>query len=211
MAETPSAISPHISIIIPAFNEEKILKSTLDATKNAIPRDETFEIIVVDDGSADNTANIAEKAGVTIMKHDRSLGYGTSIQTGIKYAKGDIVVIMDADLSYNPMDIEKLVKQTDEADLVIGSRFLESSRKSEKIPFHAILWNKLRALTTYFLTGIRVTDHDSSLRAVRREKLDLIQLESSGSSINSEMVIKAARKGFKISEVPVLYRKWQRV
>jgi glycosyltransferase involved in cell wall biosynthesis len=210
MVNTPSTTSLLVSIVIPAFNEGTIIESTLSAINDAMPRDETYEIIVVDDGSADDTANIAEKSGAKVVRHERNLGYGKALLTGLEQAKGEIVVTFDADLSYNPMDIQKLIKQADRADLVIGSRFLESSRRSEKIPFYKILWNKILALITYFLTGVRVTDHNSSFKAIRKDKLDLIHLTSSDFSINSEMVTKAARKGFDISEVAVLYRKWQR-
>jgi glycosyltransferase involved in cell wall biosynthesis len=207
----PQSDSSLISIIIPAFNEGRILGYTINAIKKALSPCENYEIIVVDDGSTDDTAIIAERAGAKVIKHERNLGYGKALLTGFTQAKGDIIVIIEANPAFNPLDIKKLVKEIGKADLVVGSRFLLPSKVSLKIPYYEILKNKIRALITYFLTGVKVTDHDSSFRAIRKDKLDQIRLTSTDFSINTEMVVKAAKKGFKISEVPVLYQKWRRL
>jgi len=211
MTETPSAISPGISIVIPAFNEEKVIDGTLSAIKEALREMKDYEIIVIDDGSADNTGTIAEQAGAKVIRNERTFGYGKALITGLKQAKGRIIVTFDADQCYDPMDIHKLVKQSENYDLVIGSRFLEPSRKSERIPLFKVFASKLLALMMYFLTRVRLTDVQSGFKAIRHDALDQIHLTLNGHSISYEIVNEAARKGFKIYEVPVLYRKWQRM
>jgi glycosyltransferase involved in cell wall biosynthesis len=200
---------PLVSIIIPAFNEELSLPFTLNEIKNA--KLEAYEMIVVDDGSVDRTAKVAEEAGAKVIRHDRNEGYGKAILTGVAHAKGSILVFFDADSLFYSQDISKLVKETDTSDLVIGSRYLEQSRRSERIPFMLSLRNKILALMARFLTGVRVTDYGSTFRAVRKEKMEELQLTSRDFSITGEMLMRAAKKGFRISEVPVLYRAWRRL
>jgi len=200
--------SPRISIIIPAFNEETLIGVTLSAIQEALKEEEeSYEIIVVDDGSVDNTADVARKAGAQVITHERNLGYGKSLLSGFKQARGDIIVFFEANLSFNPQDIKKLIKNVEEADLTIGSRYIQSAKKSQ-IPFYKALISKIRALMIYFSTSVKVTDPDSGFRAIHKEKLDRLHLESKDFSINYEMIAKAAKMGFKISEVPVLYREW---
>jgi glycosyltransferase involved in cell wall biosynthesis len=200
---------PLVSIIIPALNEELSLPFTLNEIKNA--KLEAYEMIVVDDGSVDRTAKVAEEAGAKVIRHDRTEGYGKAILTGVAHAKGSILVFFDADSAFYSQDISKLVKETDTSDLVIGSRYLEQSRRSERIPFMLSLRNKIMALMARFLTGVRVTDYASTFRAVRKEKMEELQLTSRDFSIRGEMLMRAAKKGFRISEVPVLYRAWRRL
>jgi len=200
--------SPRISIIIPAFNEETLIGLTLSAIQEALKEEEeSYEIIVVDDGSVDNTADVARKAGAQVITHERNLGYGKSLLSGFKQARGDIIIFFEANLSFNPQDIKKLIKNVEEADLTIGSRYIQSGKKSQ-IPFYKALINKIRALMIYFSTGVKVTDPDSGFRAIHKKKLDHLHLESKDFSINYEMIAKAAKMGFKISEIPVLYREW---
>jgi glycosyltransferase involved in cell wall biosynthesis len=200
--------SPRISIIIPAFNEETLIGLTLSAIQEALKEEEeSYEIIVVDDGSVDNTADVARKAGAQVITHERNLGYGKSLLSGFKQARGDIIIFFEANLSFNPQDIKKLIKNVEEADLTIGSRYIQSGKKSQ-IPFYKALINKIRALMIYFSTGVKVTDPDSGFRAIHKKKLDHLHLEFKDFSINYEMIAKAAKMGFKISEVPVLYREW---
>lgn len=211
MTESQETNSMKVSIIIPAFNDALVISNTLNAIKKVIPEDQAYEIIVVDDGSADSTAHIAKRAGAKVLRPVRERGYGNAIQTAFEQVTGDVIVLTDADLNFNPEDIPKLVEKTKHYDLVIGSRFLESSRKSEKIPFFKVLYGKLYTLLIYFLFKVKVTDLQSGFRAFNKDILDEIRLESSDYSINSEMVRKAAKKGFKILEVPVLYRDWRRL
>jgi len=200
--------SPRISIIIPAFNEETLIGVTLSAIQEALKEEEeSYEIIVVDDGSVDNTADVARKAGAQVITHERNLGYGKSLLSGFKQARGDIIVFFEANLSFNPQDIKKLIKNVEEADLTIGSRYIQSAKKSQ-IPFYKALISKIRALMIYFSTSVKVTDPDSGFRAIHKKKLGRLHLESKDFSINYEMIAKAAKMGFKISEVPVLYREW---
>lgn len=202
--------SPHISVIIPVYNEGEIIGVTLSAVDKALSWEKSYEIIVVDDGSLDNTADIARKAGAKVIRHERNLGYGRALLSGFQHAKGDIIVLLNADLSFNPQDIRKLVENVENVDISIGSRYLGSARKSAKIPFYQTLANRIHALMIYFSTGVRVTDPDSSFRAIHKDKLDLLHLTSEDSSINYEMIAKAAKMGLRISEAPVMYQQWWR-
>ena len=199
-----------ISIIIPVYNEEATISAVL-ARVAASPGEK--ELIVVDDGSTDATAAILASAGdaVTVCRHAGNRGKGAALRTGFARARGEIIIVQDADLEYDPGDYPALLAPilSGEADVVYGSRFLGAGRT--RMP-------RFLSLATRFLTGLcnlrhglRLSDMETCYKAFRREVLDRIVLRSDRFGFEPEFTIEAARAGFRFREVPVRYaaRSWR--
>ena len=184
-----------ISIIIPAYNEAKRIGNVL----SKIP-DFADEIIVVDDGSKDNTAEVAKKYGANIIRLKENQGKGAAMNAGMKEATGDIIVFIDADGQHNPEEITKLLKPIlqDEADFVIGSRLIKVQGKR---PFIRKISNFLSTSLIRLKLGINVKDTQSGFRALKREFLP--EIESKRYEVETELLIKAVKKGARVKEVPV--------
>ncbi|MFA0833722.1 MAG: glycosyltransferase [Methanobacterium formicicum] len=202
-----------ISVIIPMYNEEENVLKTLQ-TVEAVLTDfyENYEILVVDDGSQDNTIPLVKEyaynnSQIILLEHPINMGMGRALITGFEYSSGDVVVTLDADLSYDPLYIPKLIETLDSAavDIVIGSQYMEGG-KTESIPFHRLFISKIaNKIVGYALTG-DISTVTGILRAYRKEVLDSIELESSGTEINPEILSKANAVGFKIKEIPVVLK-----
>ncbi|MTK63978.1 MAG: glycosyltransferase family 2 protein [Methanobacterium sp.] len=197
-----------ISIVIPALNEEGIVGKTVrsvpveELEKNGL---ET-EIVVVDNASTDNTANEAREAGARVVLGPKR-GYGNAYLTGFKEAKGDIIVMGDADGTYPfPMTyefIQPILKG--EADFVMGSR-LKGDIKTGAMPaLHKYVGNPFLTWILNFLFHAGISDAHCGMRAIRKETAEKLQLKSGGMEFASEMVIEAARKNVKIAEIPIEY------
>ena len=184
-----------ISIIIPAYNEAKRIGNVL----SKIP-DFADEIIVVDDGSKDNTAEVAKKYGANIIRLKENQGKGAAINAGMKEATGDIIVFIDADGQHNPEEITKLLEAIlqDEADFVIGSRLIKVQGKR---PLIRKISNFLSTSLIRLKLGINVKDTQSGFRALKREFLP--EIESKRYEVETELLIKAVKKGARVKEVPV--------
>jgi len=183
-----------ISIIIPAYNEAKRIGNVL----SKIP-DFADEIIVVDDGSKDNTAEVAKKYGANIIRLKENQGKGAAMNAGMKEATGDIIVFIDADGQHNPEEITKLLKPIlqDEADFVIGSRLIKVQGKR---PLIRKISNFLSTSLIRLKLGINVKDTQSGFRALKREFLP--EIESKRYEVETELLIKAVKKGARVKEVP---------
>jgi glycosyltransferase involved in cell wall biosynthesis len=195
---------PNISIIIPAINEEESIGLVL----NDIPKDMVKEIIVVDNGSHDNTANVAKNLGAKIMSEPLR-GYGSACLRGISVLKKDtdIVVFLDADYSDYPQDMHTILKPilTGNAEMVIGSRMLGVREKGALLP-QALFGNKLAAFLIRLFWRFRYTDL-GPFRAIRYKALLALNMADKNFGWTVEMQIKALKKGFRIMEVPVRYRR----
>ena len=186
---------------IPAFNEEKNIAAII--TKLA---DITDTIIVCNDGSSDLTSDIAEKMGVFVINHEKNLGYGAAIRSIFLKAKeldGDILVTFDADGQHRIEDIEKVTKPIidQEADLVIGSRFLDESEK--EVPRYRKVGIKVITKITNASIKKQLTDSQSGFRAYSKKVLNELNLSELGMGISTEILIKASSKNFRITEVPI--------
>ena len=190
-----------VIIGIPAYNEEKNIAVIITKLKKI-----TDKIIVCDDGSMDLTSKISEGLGATVIKHEKNLGYGAAIRSIFLKAKemnGDVLVTFDADGQHRIEDIDKVIEPIikDESDIVIGSRFLDDGEK--EVPNYRKLGIKVITKITNASIKKQLTDSQSGFRAYSKEVLNEINPSEMGMGISTEILIKAASKNFKISEVPI--------
>lgn len=188
------------SIIIPALNEAENISQVLIA----IPKDEKTEILVVDGGSIDGTPVIAEAAGAVVI-HEQRRGYGWACAAGASAALGDVLVFMDADGADDPRHLPDLVYMVEkrEADMALGSR-LAGEVEAGAMPWHQYAGNWLAAQMIRGFYGLPLTDL-SPFRAVDRKALLDLDMQEMTYGWPTEMITKAARRGWKIVEIPVLY------
>lgn len=189
----------HITAIVPAYNEESTIGSVVIGTREFVDH-----VIVVDDGSSDHTAEIAGKAGATVIKHPHNIGKGAALKTGFKaVSNSDIVVTVDGDGQHNPWEIPFLVKPIEDgvADLVNGSRYL--NRKGRKTPAYRRLGQTVLDKTININSGLNITDSQSGFRAFSASTIHSFQFTKADFSIESEMLMDASASNFKIVEVPV--------
>ena len=190
-----------IVIGVPAFNEEKNIAKIIVKLKKI-----SDEIIVCNDGSSDLTGEIAEKMGVVVINHEKNLGYGAGINSIIKKAKeidAGVLVTFDADGQHRIEDVETVIKPilNGDADLVIGSRFLNTSEK--EVPgYRKVGINIITKVTNSGLKE-KITDSQSGFRAYSRELISNLDTSNLGMGISTEILIKTSSLGFKIAEVPI--------
>lgn len=198
--------SPLLSIVIPAFNEEDNIGNILkDAHEVLEMLRFPYEIIVVDDGSHDGTAEIARKNGVILINNKQNLGKGGALKAGFVRARGSIIITMDADGSHLPMDIPNLISPilyNDNIDVAIGSRFMYHIGKKSTTQLH-LIGNRIINLVILLLTGKSVSDSQSGFRAFKKHIVKKLKILASGYDIESEVLIKLLKKGYKIIEVPI--------
>ena len=196
--------NPKISIIIPALNEEESIGRVL----NDIPGEIVEEVIVVDNGSSDNTVTVSKGLGVNVILEPLK-GYGAACLRGISILKQDtdIVVFLDADYSDYPQDLHTVVKPIidDDAEMVIGSRMSGAREKGALLP-QAIFGNKLATFLIRLFWGFKYTDL-GPFRAIKYRDLLALNMIDKNFGWTVEMQIKALKKGLRIAEVPVRYRK----
>jgi glycosyltransferase involved in cell wall biosynthesis len=195
-----------LSIIIPVYNEELTVGNIIDRVKTVMQQTGLkHEIIVVDDCSYDKSLEVAKKHSAKIYTLKQHSGKGYALRAGFSKAKGDIIVTIDSDGSHRPEELPRVLAPIlqDKADLVIGSRYLNQKNVAAR---------KLNAfgvkLFNYFiqlLTGVAVTDSQSGYRAMKREVLKNQNLKSGEYEIESEMLVKTAKKNFRITEVPISF------
>ena len=188
------------AIGIPAFNEEKNIASIILKLKK-----ESDTIIVCDDGSSDLTAEIAEKLGAIVVKHEKNQGYGSAIKTIFLHAvkmNVDALVTFDADGQHRIQDITNVMEpiKNNQADIVIGSRFLESN---DEIPKYRKIGIKAITELTNVTGGLKISDSQSGFRAYNKKILHQISLTEKGMGISTEILIKAQKLNCKIIEVPI--------
>ena len=196
-----------ILVAIPAYNAEKTLPRLVAELKE-IPQ--VSSVLVVDDGSHDDTAEVARKSGATVISFETNFGKGASLKTAFRYAivKGyDYVITMDADLQHEistiPAMIETAVKEG--AELVIGSR----RKDSEAMPLDRLLSNRLSSIVTSILCNRLVEDSQCGFRVLKVKALENLKLECNKFDLETEVLLKASRYGFKITShpIPSIYNK----
>jgi glycosyltransferase involved in cell wall biosynthesis len=193
-----------VFVVIPAYDEEAAIGKVVQR----VPRHLVQEVIVVDNGSTDATATAAQRAGARVVTEPLR-GYGAACRAGLKACgPADVVVFLDGDTSDDPAELPRLLRpiKEDRADLVIGSRLAGSSFDPEAMPHHARLGNRFTAGLLNRVYRLHLTDI-GSFRAIRAKLLLSLQMEQMTYGWPVEMLVKAARHGARIVEVPVSYRR----
>lgn len=200
MAKIDKTSKPKIIAVIPCFNEKDFIGDIV--TRARIYAD---KVIVIDDGSTDNTSEVAKAAGAEVIRHEKRQGAGAATRSAFEAAKkcdADVLVTLDGDGQHNPDEIPRVLAPVlnNEADLVIGSRFFQQN--SKKVPKYRKFG--IDIITWLYNLGSkkRVSDSQSCFRAYSRESLEAVTITENGFSFSVEVLIQARKKGFVITEVP---------
>ena len=191
-----------VSIIIPVFNEAEVLPELLDRVRALNLKQ--AEVIVVDDGSTDGSAETALNAGASVVRHPYNIGNGAAVKSGIRAARGELIVLMDGDGQHKPEDIPRLLKLSAEYHMVIGAR-----SKGSKLRFHRYAANLLYNLFASYVTKFRIQDLTSGFRILsRRNALNFLDLLPNTFSYPTTLTLAFLRSGFTVKYVPIqtLYR-----
>jgi len=194
------------SIVTPAYNEEENIEKTI----NALLELEDIEIIVSDDGSTDKTREIAEKIakkhGNIRVISSSNQGKGTALKKGFGITRGNVLGFIDADMSAHPNEFPGLFGLLEEFDVVIGSRALPGSVMPIKQPIYRRVMGNFYSILTRVMFNIDIHDFQCGLKVFKRDVWESIDIESDGFIFDTELLVKANRKGFRIKELPITWR-----
>jgi glycosyltransferase involved in cell wall biosynthesis len=196
-----------LSIVIPAYNEQNTLDEIVQRVER-VPVDK--EIIVVDDCSTDDTSAIAKRladAGrIRYFRHEQNQGKGAALRTGFREARGDMVIVQDADLEYDPGEIPRLMEPilADKADVVFGSRFAGGESHRVLYFWHSI-GNRALTIASNMMTDLNLTDMETCYKLFKREVLQKITIEEDRFGFEPEITAKVARAGCRIYEIGISY------
>jgi glycosyltransferase involved in cell wall biosynthesis len=195
-----------LSIIIPVYNEDKTINEMLLSVEHAVVPGWTKEIIIIDDGSTDNTREVLKKwqKKAEVVYKDKNEGKGSAVSIGFRKATGDIVLIQDADLEYSPKDYPVLLLpfENSHVNVVYGSRFLGPHLSTM---FVYAQGNKFVTLVTNLLFNTNISDMETGYKVFRREVLQGITIHAKRFDVEPELTVKVLKKGFQIYEVPISY------
>ena len=202
-----------LSVIIPCYNEKQtidsIIKKVIQSLKNY--KFLNYEILIIDDHSKDGTIevlkNLSQEEKISIYFHESNLGKGAAIQTALKYVTGDLIIIQDADLEYDPFDYNKLLLPFFEtnADVVYGSRFLGGGKYVRIHFFWHYLANKILTFICNLFINLNLTDMETGYKVFKTDVLKSISLKEKTFSFEPEVTIKLSKKNYKFFEVPITY------
>jgi glycosyltransferase involved in cell wall biosynthesis len=209
MPTTQQKPSPYLSVVVPAYNEEATLAQVIEKLLR-LPG--LLEVVVVDDCSSDATHAIAERMAaehpqfVRVERHERNSGKTEALRTGFRLTRGEVVIVQDADLEYDPAEIPLVIQPIleERADVVYGSRFLVR-RATRVLYFYHYLGNKFLTLLSNLLTNLNMTDIETGYKAFRGEVIRNMRITSSGFGFEVEVTAKVAKLGCAVYEVPISY------
>ncbi len=199
-----------ISIVIPCYNESKTLREIFEKVNNFKAFEK--EIIIVDDCSTDNSKEIIEElvksnSNVKAIFKDNNQGKGSALKAGFDIASGDVLIIQDADLEYDPLDYSKLLRPfvESDADVVYGSRFIGGEYVRLHFFWH-FLANKILTILTNFITNLNMTDMETGYKVIKSSKLKSLNLKEKSFGIEPELTVKLAKLNCVFYEVPISYK-----
>lgn len=196
----------NLSVIIPVYNEEKTIAEIVRRVQRT---GLAHEILIVDDGSTDGTRQILQEIqtqpGIRVILHEKNMGKGAAVRTGIQQAQGEVLLIQDADLEYDPREYPNLLRPIEEgiADVVYGSRFLGAARRP--ILFLNMVANKILTLTTNILYNNILTDMETGYKVFRRHVVQGMPLHARGFEFEPEFTAKVLKRKVRIFEVPITF------
>jgi len=198
--------NPTHSIIIPAYNEGDVIKQVLLDIQNTMARAGTnYEILVIDDGSTDNTAEEAHGAGVIVIQHPYNIGYGAALKTGIRRAKGAYLITIDSDGQHDPNDIPRLMNEIGKFDMVVGNRTQKSDTEKHR-DFANFIFNSFAS----YIAGRRIDDLTSGLRVMKTQIVKkFLYLLPNTFSCSSTMTLANIHAGYSLKYMPIKVRKRQ--
>ena len=193
-----------VSIVIPVFNEENTVKDVLER----LPKSKTTEVIVVDDHSTDNSlkqiSKVENHLNIRVIQHQKNMGYGKALLTGIKSSRGKIIVTMDSDGQHQPIDLYTLIKPilTNEADITVGSRYIGTY--NYKLPVSTRIGETVIEKFILMLFGQKIMNNQGGFRAFHRKTLKIFSdIKFEDYAFTTELLLKAALSEFKIKECPI--------
>jgi glycosyltransferase involved in cell wall biosynthesis len=202
-------MEPRLSVVIPCYNERDTILEVVRRVRDAYPNEK--EIILVDDGSNDGTREVLkaqiEPIVSKLIYHDRNRGKGAALRSAFAAATGNIILVQDADLEYNPADYPKLLNPiiSEQADVVFGSRFVGADPRRVLFFWHSV-GNKLLTLLSNAFTDLNLTDMETGFKVFRKEVISQIHIEEERFGIEPEITAKTARLGCRIYEVGISYQ-----
>ena len=197
-----------LTVVIPCYNEIDTIRAVVDRVREAGNFEK--EIIIVDDASKDGTEEVLrrdiEPTVEKVIYHDRNMGKGAALRSGFKMATGDVVVVQDADMEYDPEEFQLLMApiEAGKADVVYGSRFV-GSRAHRVVYFWHMVGNRFLTMLSNMFTNINLTDMETCYKMFRREVIQSIEIEEDRFGFEPEITAKVAREGYRIYEVGISY------
>jgi len=195
-----------LSIVIPVYNEKDTIEEIIRRIR-ATPFEK--EIIIVDDFSTDGTRELLQgmenEPDIRVFYHERNMGKGAALRTGFGRVTGDVVIVQDADLEYDPGEYQNLVKPIleDKADVVYGSRFMGGPRRV--LYFWHTVGNRILTIFSNMMTNLNLTDMETCYKVFRREIIERITIKSNRFGVEPEITAKIAKLGARVYEIPISY------